>query len=230
MTSLWTGIIFILCAYLVGTIPQLQVIARLNHVKLEGDYHSCLWHKAGKIVGLSGVVGEFIKGVIPVIAGRLLEFDINFIAVAGVAAVCGQMWPVFQGFNGEKGNSIGLSMSASLAYQPFLIALIPIVIGAGIRTVKRLLTRSNNQTSIIGGNYSKSLPLGMLVGFLVLPLASWYLNQPPGVTLSFAALFILILIRRSTAGLMQDLKKSSDLYLILKGRLLYDRGISKYRI
>jgi glycerol-3-phosphate acyltransferase PlsY len=204
-------------------------LAKLRHIELDGDYHSCLIKKGGLTIGLTGVIGEFIKGAIPIIFGKLLDFDINVIAIAGVAIVCGQMWPVFHGFDGEKGNTIGLAMAASLAYQPLLVALIPITIGAGIRTARRIGKKTNEGSSLIGGNYSYSLPLGMIMGFLVLPLASWYLNQPPGVTLSFAALFFLLLVRRSTAGLTRDLKQSSDINLILKGRLLFDRGIAKYR-
>jgi glycerol-3-phosphate acyltransferase PlsY len=229
ITIISLNLFYILLAYFVGTIPLLKALAKLKHVRLEGDYHACLIQKGGIGLGLTGILGELVKGVIPIFAGRLLGFDINVIAVAGVSTVCGQMWPVFQGFDGEKGNSIGLSMSAALAYQPLLIALIPIATGAGVRTVKRLLKRSKTLKNLVGGNYSYSLPLGMLIGFLVLPLASWYLDEPPGITLGFAALFVLLMVRRATAGLTHDLKENSNIILILKGRLLFDRGVSKYR-
>jgi glycerol-3-phosphate acyltransferase PlsY len=227
--SWWLNIVFIICAYLIGALPHLEALAKLCRIKLEGDHHACLAQKAGLGIGVLGVIGDFIKGAVPVIAGKLLDFDINIIAIAGVIAVCGQMWPIFRGFDGEKGNSIALSMSASLAYQPFLIALIPIAASAVIRTLHRLSSKTNKNTSVFGGSFSISLPIGMFIGFLVLPLASWYLNQPLGVTLSSAALFILILIRRLTAGLTQDLHASSDYMRILIDRLFLDRGISKYR-
>lgn len=229
ITIISINLLYVLLAYFVGAIPLLNALAKIKHVRLEGDYHSCLIQKGGIVIGLIGILGEFVKGVIPIFAGRLLGFDVNVIAIAGVATVCGQMWPVFQGFDGEKGNSTALSMSAALAYQPLLIALVPIATGAGIRTIKRLLKKPKTLDTLVGGDYSYSLPLGMLIGFLILPLASWYLNEPPGVTLGFAALFVLLMMRRATAGLTRDLEESSDITLVLKGRLLFDRGVSKYR-
>jgi glycerol-3-phosphate acyltransferase PlsY len=225
----WLNILFIICAYLVGTLPHLQGLARLRRVKLDGDYHASLMQKTGLPIAIIGVIGEFIKGALPIFVGRLLDFDVIVIAIAGVAAVCGQMWPFFRGFDGEKGNTISISMAASLAIEPFLIAVIPIAIAAGLRGLNLLSAKSHKLASVFGGQIRNSLPIGILVGFLVLPFASWYLNQPPGVTLSFAALFMLLILRRLTAGLTSDLKLSSDLKRILKGRLLLDRGISKFR-
>jgi len=228
--SLGTNLIFIICAYLVGALPHLQALAKICGIKLEGDFHTALAQKAGLGIAVIGIIGEFIKGAIPIIVGRWLDFDINIIAIAGVAAVCGQMWPVFGRFDGEKGNTIAISMSACLAYPPMIIAIIPIALAAGIRTLNRISTKTQKMTSVFGGPFSYSLPIGMFIGFLILPLASWYLNQPPGVTLSFAALFILIIIiRRLTAGLARDLSESSDYKRILLGRLFLDRGISTYR-
>lgn len=227
--NLWANIVFVICAYFTGALPHLQALAKLRGVKLEGDYHSSLTQKAGLPMGILGILGEFVKGALPIFAGRLLDFEINIIAIAGLAAVCGQMWPFFKGFNGEKGNTISLSMSASLAYQPLLIALIPIALGALIRTMNRFAAKSQNNQPVFGGQYSYSLPVGVFIGFLILPFSSWYFDQPSGVTLGFAALFILLMIRRLTAGLSQDLKISSNLTHILISRLLLDRGISKYR-
>jgi acyl phosphate:glycerol-3-phosphate acyltransferase len=223
--NIWADILFVICAYLIGTLPHLQVLARLRRIKLEGDYHSSLTQKAGLVMGIIGILGEFIKGALPIFAGRLLDFETDVIAIAGLAAVCGQMWPVFQAFNGEKGNTISLSMSASLAYQPLLIALVPIALGALFRTINRLTAKSPKTGSVFGGSYSYSLPVGIFIGFLVLPFACWCLNQPVSITFCFIALFILLMIRRLTAGLSQDMKKSSNLRLILINRLLLDRSV-----
>jgi acyl phosphate:glycerol-3-phosphate acyltransferase len=226
--NIWANIIFVICAYFTGALPHLQALAKLSKIQLEGDYHSSLTQKAGLPMGILGILGEFVKGALPVFAGKFLDFEINIIAIAGLAAVCGQMWPFFNGFNGEKGNTISLAMSASLAFQPLLIALIPIALGALIRTLNRLTAKSQKTGSIFAGPYSYSLPVGVFIGFLILPFAAWYFNQPPGVTLSFAALFLLLMIRRLTAGLSKDLTISSNLTHILISRLILDRGISKY--
>jgi glycerol-3-phosphate acyltransferase PlsY len=223
------NIIFILAAYLLGSAPQLQALAAIRHVKISGDYHISLWQQAGKATALLGILGEFIKGALPVLVGRWLGFAEPVVAIAGIAAVCGQMWPVFLHFDGEKGNTSGLAMAAALDFCSLFWALIPIAIGAGIRIGTRLLKRRGNHTPIFGGPFSRSLPLGMIGGFLVLPLTSWLLGKPLEITLAFVALVVLILIRRLTAGLKRDLQESRDLRRIVVGRLLYDRGVSQYR-
>jgi glycerol-3-phosphate acyltransferase PlsY len=224
------NIAFFLASYLLGSVPQLQILAKMHRVKISGDYHTLLWQKAGKVTALLGILGEFVKGALPVLVGRWMGLDLAMVAMGGVAAVCGQMWPVFSRFDGEKGNTIGLAMAAALDFRCLLVALVPIGVGAGIRIGSRLYRKKKTNIPVIGGPYSRSLPLGMIGGFLVLPAASWYFDQPPEITLAFSALVILILIRRLTAGLRRDLKISRNFKKIFLGRLLYDRGVSQYRV
>jgi len=181
--------------------------------------------------GVLGVVGEFIKGVLPVLAGKALDFDITIVAIAGLAAICGQMWPLFSRFDGEKGNSIAIAMVIALIPIPGLIAIIPVIIALIIRTVPRLIAKSGKtgDKSIVGGPYSRSLPLGMFICFLILPFVSWYFGEPVGVIWCCGALFVLIMIRRLTAGLSDDLKASRDIPVILFRRLFYDRTTARWR-
>ncbi len=224
-------IALILGAYLLGSAPHLPALAGLRHVSLDGDYHSSLWHKAGIPTGLIGILGEFAKGIIPVITGRLFDFDLAITAVAGLAAVCGQMWPVFARFDGEKGNTIGLAMATALATTAMIIAIIPVAVAVAIRTLPRILNRGNShkRRSIFGGPPSLGMPLGMISAFLVLPLASWYLGKPLEVILGCLGLLIIILLRRLTAGVRRDFKTGAHMKNILKNRLLYDRAVSVIR-
>lgn len=216
----------ILGAYLIGSLPHLSALAKLRGIHLEGDLHISLWRKGGRLVGTIGILLEFIKGVTPVLVGKGLDFSLFIIALAGLAVVSGQMWPIFTRFNGEKGNSIGLAMAGALAIKPLLIALVPIAGGVAIRTVPRLLDASQplNERLKLGGPPSRSLPLGMGIGFLLLPIVSWWLGEPLVITLCFFALFILIMIRRLTAGLRGDLEVNTNIRGILINRLLYDRN------
>jgi glycerol-3-phosphate acyltransferase PlsY len=190
--------------------------------------HSCLWQKAGKYIAVIGIVGEFIKGASPVITGYWLGFDLNIVAIAGLASVCGQMWPIWSKFNGEKGNTVGLAMGTALSTTAMIFAIIPVIIGVLIRTYPRLHRRSNSKNnSIIGGTYSRSLPLAMMASFLILPFASLYLGQSTDVVISGFILFALIIVRRLTAGLSFDLKTNMDRKTIFFRRLFYDRSISQ---
>ncbi len=229
--KMWADILLVLGSYIFGSIPHLSLLAKLRRVELDGDFHENLWYRAGRIIGVAGVLGEFIKGVLPVLAGKLLGFDLTIIAVAGLAAVCGQMWPVFSKFDGEKGNSIAIAMVITLVPIPGLVAIIPVIISFLIRTAPRVIAKTgkSGEKSIIGGPYSRSLPVGMFICFLILPFVSWYFEEPVEIIWSCAALFILIMIRRLTAGLTDDLKASRDIGGILLRRLLYDRATARWR-
>jgi glycerol-3-phosphate acyltransferase PlsY len=222
----WADVALILGAYLLGSSPHLSALGKLRGVDLEGDFHMSLWHRTGRLIGTIGILLEFVKGVIPVLVGRGLGFDVSIIVLAGLAVVCGQMWPVFSRFDGEKGNSIGLAMAAALAFKPLLIAVVPVIIGIAVRTVPRLLdaSQSLNERLKFGGPPSRSLPLAMAIGFALLPVASWWLDEPPVVTAGFIVLFILIIVRRLTAGLRSDLAVAGNIGHILLNRFLYDRS------
>lgn len=226
---MWDELAIIVGAYILGSFPLMYLIGRLHGIDLRehGDMHLALWRNVGRVEGVVGILFDFAKGVIAVLVARALNFDVGWVAFAGVAAVAGQMWPIFFGFvNGEKGNSTGLAMSGALATKAMLIALVPIAIGAAIRTVPRFRQpdQSLDQRLRFGGPPSLSLPLGMAVGFAILPLLAWWLGQPWQVSLALAGLFFLIMVRRLTAGVSEDLRQPSGKKGMLLNRLLFDRS------
>lgn len=227
---MWSDVALVIASYLLGTVPHLKLLGRLRRVRLNGDFHESLWNRAGKTLGVIGVLGEFIKGIIPVLVGRWLGFSPVTIVCAGIAAVCGQMWPVLARFDGEKGNSIAIAMVAALAPRPALIALVFPVVALIIRTLPRLRSKTAaGDKAIIGGPYSRSLPLGMALYFLSVPVLGWYFNEPLEIIWGAALLFLLIMIRRLTAGLRRDLKAGQDIKSVIIKRLLYDRATTTWR-
>ena len=228
---MWADVAIIVGAYIFGSLPHLHWMAKLRGIDLGGDFHQDLWNRGGKIPGILGVVGEFVKGAVPVLVARVLDFDITIVAIVGLVAVCGQMWPVFNSFDGEKGNSIAIAMSITLVPVPALIAVTYVVIAVIIRTTPRLLVRfkSKSGTAIIGGSYSRALPLGMLACFLTLPFLVWGFGEPAPLIWCCAILFVLIIVRRLTAGLGRDLKSDNNVGAVVIRRLLYDRATVSWR-
>jgi len=232
--------ILVVGAYLLGSFPYMLLLGKARGIDLsqEPDSHQALWSKVGRLEGLSGVLVDMLKGVIPIAVGFLLNFDLATIAAAGVAALTGQMWPVFEKFDGEKGNTTGAGMiltstmfltatTSPLAYWVFILTIIPALTGFFIRTIPRFTApgQTIDERLKLGGPASNSLPLGMLIGFAVSPLASWLLNQPVEMTIAFLATFILIVLRRLTASLGADLKEPrASTRSILLNRFLYDRS------
>ena len=225
-------ILLIIAAYLLGSVPHLRFLAKLRRIGLSGDFHQELWSRGGKIFGVLGIFGEFIKGIASVLAGKALSMPPSVVAAAGLAAVCGQMWPVFSRFDGEKGNSIAIAMVFALVPYVALIGIIPVVVSLIFRTVPRLTARrkSGEGRGLIGGSYSRSLPLGMFACFLIMPFAAWGLGEPREIVWCLAALFILmIIVRRLTAGLKRDLASGAAVGDILVNRLFYDRAAVEWR-
>ncbi len=213
-------LLFVISAYLFGSLPQLYVLARLGGYDTVGDLHMNLWRQGGRLSAAIGVTFDFAKGVVVILVGRALEMDTAAVALSGLAVVSGQMWPLFFRFNGEKGNTTGLAMVATQTPGAFLIALIPIVISLIIRTVPRL----HNSEPAIGGRPSLSLPLGVAIGFTVLPFAAWITGEVPVVVWSYVGLLFLIMLRRVTAGLTADLSGGGSRTGVLINRILYDRS------
>lgn len=232
-------IALVIGAYLLGAVPYMLLLGRAKGFDLsqEGDLHMALWRKIGRLEGLSGVLVDVLKGAIPIIIGFIFHFSLTVIASAAVAAIAGQMWPVFKRFDGERGNSTGLGIVIALpvgltltgspqAWLVLLIAAIPALTGFGIRTIPRFMTpdQTVNERFMLGGPPSRSLPLGNAIGFAIAPMASWCLKQPIEMTLGLVAIFVAIMARRLTVGLRADLKTATNVKSILINRLLYDRS------
>lgn len=224
------AIALVIFSYLLGAAPHLKWLAKLRHVRLTGDFHRGLWEKGGKGVAVIGVLGEFVKGAAPVLAGRWLAFHPAVITLAGLAAVCGQMWPVFSRFDGEKGNSVAIAMEAALTPISALAALIFPLFALIVRTLPRLTAGSaEGDKKIIGGRYSRSLPLGMGLFFLAVPVFAALFGGPAEIVGGTAAVFFLLMLRRLTAGLRADLKTGVAKKQVLLQRLLYDRPTAAWR-
>ena len=198
-------------SYLLGSLPQVYLLGRLKGLDLrrEPDLHIALWRKAGKGLAILAILGDLAKGPIPILVGRALGLDPGPVALAGLLVVLSQMWPAWFPATGGRGNSTGLAMALTLAPGAFLWAFIPIGLGAIFRFIE--------------GSPSRSLPLGIGLGFAVLPVASQLTGQPLEYTLAYLGLFLAILLRRLTAGLRAELKASPSPGSLLLNRLLFDR-------
>jgi glycerol-3-phosphate acyltransferase PlsY len=219
----------VLGAYLLGSIPHLSLLARFRRVDLDGDFHQSLWSRGGRLLAVVGIAGEVIKGLLPIIVGSRLGFELPVLALAGLAVVSGQMWPVFARFDGEKGNSVAFPMALALTLQTTLIAMIPALLALIARTLPRLLRSSSRKQPVFGGAYSRVLPLGVAISLFILPLLSWYMGKPLEIILGYSVLFVLIMTRRITAGLRADLRGSTNLAAVILNRFLYDRATTEWR-
>jgi len=222
--------ILIIGAYVLGSLPVIYWIGKMRGFDLRQEYdmHLALWRKVGFVEGLAGILWDILKGAIPPLVAWRLDFGVLIVALSGLAAVVGQMWPIFIWLNkGEKGNSTGLAAALVISPPALGIALIPIAIGAFMKVISSM--RESGKTAsqrLKFSGVSNSVPLGMLTGIVILPLAAWGLHQVPAVIGTLAALSALIIFRRLTANLKKDLEidQRPNMASIFKNRFLYDRS------
>jgi len=227
-------IIFIIVSYFIGALPFMALVGRLKGLDLtkERDLHDYLFNRMGKGWGIAGVLADMLKGVVIVLAGFLLQFPAAIVALGALAGICGQMWPVFNRFDGERGNSIGagVNVTFSFAYGAPLAAIIAVcfvLIGLLIRTLNRLREKGGDVRERIklGGRPSNVFPLSVILGFASFIPTSIFFNMDVTITWGFAGVLVLLLLRRLTGGLLADLKKSKlSSARIITNRLLYDRS------
>ncbi|MDD5095397.1 MAG: glycerol-3-phosphate acyltransferase [Dehalococcoidia bacterium] len=224
-------VLFVIGAYLFGSLPVLYWIGKARGFDLDPkkeDLHQALWRKVGLAEGVAGVTWDVLKGPVPPLIAWLLDFDVLTVGLSAMAVTAGQMWPAFTRFYGkERGNTTGVG--AAFAVSPLALgwSLIPIAAAGAIRVffTMRKPNRTTAESLKLPGK-SDSMPLGVLVGFAILPLVAWRLDEDPVEIWIFAAFFAMIVIRRLTADLQEDLKSvpRPNVSLVLRNRFLYDRS------
>lgn len=70
---------------------------------------------AGKWAAIFTLLGDMLKGLVPVVAARLVTEDEWVVAAVALAAVVGHCWPIFLRFKGGKGVATGAGTSIGLA-------------------------------------------------------------------------------------------------------------------
>ena len=135
------GLFIALFGYLLGSVPTGLLLTRLfskmdpRHAGSQNIGATNIYRTAGKKLGLLTLVGDILKGVIPIgIAMRLageqwgLPSDV-WIAVAGLSPIVGHIFPIFLGFKGGKG--VATALGIYLPISPIAV-LIEFFIFAGI--------------------------------------------------------------------------------------------------
>ena len=220
----------ILAAYVFGAIPFVYLLGRLAGVDLrdEGSRNvggTNLFRTVGPLSGVLGAVLDIGKGVGPVLAAWALDFDDGVAGLAAIAAVVGQCWPVFLRFHGGRG--ISVVAGAVIAFSPltFFLAVLPALAGLGAYFVMlRRRPRDAAATAEPAEGNSRTVPLFMMISIVALPLVAGALGESFSIALTFAALSLLVILRRLTAGLRQDRGSPIPLFTRLRNRFLYDRA------
>jgi len=126
MTTLYF-ILLLIVAYLVGAIPTGIVLTRLigaEDVRKSGSGNigaTNVYRVAGRSVGVATLLGDIIKGVVPVIVA--MQMHGSPVQVASVASVAflGHCYPVYLGFRGGKG--VATALGIFMVLSPIGVAI-----------------------------------------------------------------------------------------------------------
>ncbi len=131
------GLIFILIAYLVGSINSAIIICRFKGVDIKkigsGNAGATNTVRAlGRKYGVAVFLLDFLKGILPCLAAKIFAPD--YVVVAGIFAILGHIFPLYFGFKGGKGVSTTYGVIAVInLYAALIVGAVHLIL---IKTTK----------------------------------------------------------------------------------------------
>jgi len=116
-------LLLIAAAYLLGSVSSAILVCRamgLPDPRTLGSNNpgaTNVLRFGGKKAGMLTLLGDSLKGFIPVLAANLLARDPAILAAVGMAAFLGHLYPVFFRFQGGKGVATALGVQFGLGWQ-----------------------------------------------------------------------------------------------------------------
>src|SRR5437762_4153112 len=208
--------IAVLVSYVLASISFPYWIARAKGIDLRAFGSRKLGgsNLAKAVTPLHGVAGgvlDGVKGFAAVVITRALGFPVETQLLCGLAAIAGQMWPVFHGFDGGRANATTWGFQLASDFIAFFIAWIPVIVAAVLRITVRPRPR-------------RLLPIANLLSYAVFPAVIWEQEGVTPTVLAGVAALVLIVVRRLTAGIGEDLATGAPAARVLVNRALFDRS------
>lgn len=113
-------------AYLIGSIPTGLLLGKACgiDVRNEGSGNigaTNLYRVVGRKIGVLTLLGDCLKGLIPVLAVKYSVLPADYAVWVGLAAFCGHVFSVFLKFKGGKG--VATALGVFLALAPLAVGL-----------------------------------------------------------------------------------------------------------
>jgi glycerol-3-phosphate acyltransferase PlsY len=132
-------VLLIVVGYGLGSIPTGLLIARWHKgvdIRQHGSGNigmTNVLRAVGKGAAALTLVGDLVKGLLPVLLARAWLTSPWAIGLVGLAAVVGHVYPLFAGFQGGKGVATTLGVFIPLLPGPLLLAFVVWVACVAIR-------------------------------------------------------------------------------------------------
>lgn len=171
-------LILIGAAYLVGSIPTGLLLGKACgiDVRKEGSGNigaTNLYRTVGRKVGIITLIGDCLKGLLPVLLVTLGPYP-DLAPWVGLAAFCGHVFSVFLKFRGGKG--VATALGVFLALAPLAVA-IAMTLFAVLMYLWRYVS------------------LGSIAAAAAMPPAVYFLGGSGTVTLVTAIISLIVIVR-----------------------------------
>ena len=109
-------------AYLIGSLSAAIIICKLMGLpdpRTQGSRNpgaTNVLRIAGKKTAALVLLGDMLKGLIPLLAARAFDVEDHILAAVGLAAFLGHLYPIFFGFHGGKGVATSLGILLGLSW------------------------------------------------------------------------------------------------------------------
>lgn len=169
--------LFVPAAYLIGSISSAIIICRLMGLPDPREQGSGnpgatnVMRIGGKKAAAITLLGDLLKGLIPVYVAKLVGVPAEILALTGIAAFLGHLYPVFFGFKGGKG--VATSLGVLLGFS-WLLGLSFIAIWVSVYKIGKISS------------------LSALIASVLSPVIAWYLTGDRLVVV--AAIFMTLLL------------------------------------
>jgi glycerol-3-phosphate acyltransferase PlsY len=172
--------LFVPAAYFIGSISSAIIICRLMGLPDPREQGSGnpgatnVMRIGGKKAAGITLLGDMLKGLIPVYAAKLLGLPAELVAVTGLAAFMGHLYPILFGFKGGKGvaTSIGVLLGFSWVLGFAFLA-----------------------TWLLVYKLGKISSLSALVASIISPVFAWYIVGKDAFVIASVVMMIFLLWR-----------------------------------
>ena len=173
------AVVWVILSYLLGSIPVGLLLSKAKgrdprRIGSGNIGATNVMRAAGKTLGIVTLFCDMLKGFIPTWLAIYCGQPTGVVAVAGLAAFAGHLFPLYLKFKGGKG--VATALGVFLAMQPLAVLIVFIVFLASL---------------FIWGYVS----LGSLAGTALIPFVLLALNAPPGFVLICAIMAVFIFVR-----------------------------------
>ena len=159
--------LLLIAAYLLGSIPTGLLLAKAAGVDIRATGSGNIgatnvYRTLGRSVGVLTLVGDCLKGLLPVLLARYLQLPDLWVAAIGLAAFMGHVYTIFLGFKGGKGVATALGV---------FLGISPMSVGGAVLLFVAIVW------------WSRFVSLGSISAAAVMPLLVAMLDRRPPMVL-----------------------------------------------